>query len=151
MKLSAKTEYGLRALLELANRKGGSPVQAKLIAQRQRIPHRFLEQVLNNLRKAGLVESIRGPHGGYILSHDPSAIRVSDVLEAVEGGPFSPGWSNGNQERHSNTAGGPDDLLAPIWKEVQTAVSSVLNRFTIQDLCNRNRDLEQARVMMFHI
>ncbi|HSG05064.1 MAG TPA: Rrf2 family transcriptional regulator [Nitrospiria bacterium] len=144
MKLSAKAEYGLRALLELALQTGKAPAQAKVIARRQGIPHRFLEQVLNSLRKAGLVESIRGAQGGYTLSRDPAAIRISDVLEAVEDGISSPGRSNGNPESQ-------DDLLAPIWKEAQTAVSSVLNRFTIQDLCKRQRDLEQARVMMFHI
>ena len=145
MRISAKTEYGLRALLELANRKSETPAQAKIIAQRQGIPHRFLEQVLNSLRKAGLVESIRGSQGGYILSRDPSTIRISDVLEAVEDGiQQKPGSTNGNPSSR-------DDLLAPILNEVQTAVSSVLDRFTIQDLCNRKRDLDQAQVMMFHI
>ncbi|HSG05104.1 MAG TPA: Rrf2 family transcriptional regulator, partial [Nitrospiria bacterium] len=68
MKLSAKTEYGIQALLELASRNGDAPAQAKSIAQRQNIPYRFLEQVLNNLRKAGLIESIRGAQGGYTLA-----------------------------------------------------------------------------------
>ncbi len=151
MKLSAKTEYGIQALLELASRNGDVPTQAKSIAQRQKIPYRFLEQVLNHLRKAGLVESIRGAQGGYTLARPASEIRISDVLEAVEGGTGSSPRANETPDSPypgSNFAG---DILSPIVRELETAVSSILDRFTIQDLRDRKRKLEQARTMMFHI
>lgn len=151
MKLSAKTEYGIQALLELASRNGDTPVQAKSIAQRQKIPYRFLEQVLNHLRKGGLIESIRGAQGGYTLARPASEIRISDVLEAVEGGVGSSPRSNGNPDSPYPGSDFAGEILSPILRELDTAVSSILNRFTIQDLSDRKRQLEQAQSMMFHI
>ena len=150
MRFSAKGEYGILAVFELAQHAGETPLQAKTIAKNQRIPLRFLEQVLSGLRKAGLVESVRGAQGGYVLNKMPSEIRVSDVLEAIEG-PITPSSRvSGNDDRnHSYETG--DDILKPVWEEVKTAVIGVLNAVTIQDLCERKKEKDQQKILMYHI
>src|SRR5438445_9793655 len=85
MYFSAKGEYGIMAVLDLALTNGSAPVQAKAIADRQGIPLRFLEHILSALKHAGLVESERGAHGGYRLAKPASEIRIGDVFQAVEG------------------------------------------------------------------
>jgi len=85
MKFSIKVQYGLQAMLELALNYGGGPVQIKTIAKDQKIPVRFLEQLLLVLKRAGLIASIRGKNGGYSLAKRPSEISVLSVIEAFEG------------------------------------------------------------------
>src|SRR3989442_9669643 len=88
MYFSAKGEYGIMAVLDLALANGSAPVQAKTIADRQGIPLRFLEHILSALKHAGLVESARGAHGGYRLVKPASEIRIGDVIHSV-GGPMA--------------------------------------------------------------
>jgi len=152
MLFSAKGEYGVLAVFELAQHAEESPLQAKTIAKNQRIPLRFLEQVLGQLRKAGLLESVRGAQGGYVLGRPPSEIRISDVLEAIEG-PVTPSsrlsW---NEDRnHSNEFGSGEDILRPVWEEVRASVTGVLNSITIQDLCERKKEKDQQKILMYHI
>lgn len=86
MKLSTKTRYGMRAMIDLAIVHGsGVPRTMKEIAKRNRIPESFLEQMLCTLRKEGLVRSIRGPQGGYVLAKAPQEIRVADIINTLEG------------------------------------------------------------------
>jgi Rrf2 family protein len=85
MKLSSKGRYGVRALFDIALHEGESPAQIKDIAARQEIPARFLEQIFQDLRRAGLVRSKRGPRGGYQLARPPERIRLGDVVRALDG------------------------------------------------------------------
>lgn len=88
LKVSSKGQYAVRALLDLAFHRdapGGQPAQLRDVAERQRIPLRFLEQIFQDLKRAGLVDSKRGPRGGYQLARPADAIRVGDVLRALEG------------------------------------------------------------------
>lgn len=86
MTFSAKTEYGLVALIELAAvDPPGSTLQAGEICRRQGIPARYLDQMLTSLRKAGLLRSIRGPRGGYQLARAPATITVAEVIACLEG------------------------------------------------------------------
>src|SRR3989442_14540960 len=85
MYFSAKGEYGIMAVLDLALANGSAPVQAKAIADRQGIPLRFLEHILSALKHAGLVESARGARGGYRFAKPAGAIRIGDVVQAVDG------------------------------------------------------------------
>ena len=85
MKLSTKGKYGLRALIDLAQYSEDSPVSITSIARRQDISERYLEQLVALLKKAGLVKSIRGASGGYVLEKKPSEISVGDILRALEG------------------------------------------------------------------
>ncbi len=85
MKLSTKGRYGLRALIDLAQYSGNEPVSITSIAGRQEISERYLEQLMALLKKEGLVKSIRGASGGYVLAKDLSEISVGDVLRALQG------------------------------------------------------------------
>src|SRR5947207_7102420 len=84
MRVSAKADYALRAVIELAGA-ADSPMKGERIAQAQEIPLKFLENILGDLRHAGIVRSQRGAEGGYWLARDPDAISVADVVRAVEG------------------------------------------------------------------
>src|SRR3989440_11707838 len=86
MRLSMKTEYGVRAVVELAANAGRGALQSGEIARRQVIPGPFLDQVLMTLRRAGLVRSVRGPHGGHLLSRPAAEIRLDEVIGCLEGG-----------------------------------------------------------------
>lgn len=137
-KVSQRTEYALRAVIELALRSGQGPVPAREIAESQRIPLRFLEQQLATLSKQGLVESFRGAGGGCRLSREASEIRVAEVVDAVEGPVFpmyclDPGDHTCFQDSRCGLQG--------LWDEVQTAVRKVFERVTVADLALRHRDV----------
>jgi Rrf2 family transcriptional regulator, cysteine metabolism repressor len=85
VKVSTKGEYGLRALIDLAQHNGQGCIQSGDIARRQRIPEPYLEQILTTLRRAGFIRSVRGPQGGHALVRDPYELRLSEVLTALEG------------------------------------------------------------------
>src|ERR1700692_3801408 len=85
MKISGKSEYALRAMFDLALRKPGEPVRIADIAGRQKIPQKFLELILANLKQAGFVESRRGAEGGYLLARPADSLTVGEVLRYVEG------------------------------------------------------------------
>ena len=87
MRVSTKTRYGVRAVFDIAYHAApdGQAAQAKEVAKRQRIPLRYLEQIFGDLKKAGLVESKRGPRGGYTLRRDPADIRLGDIVRALQG------------------------------------------------------------------
>lgn len=148
MKLSAKTEYGIQALLELAGQTGAEPVQARAIARNQRIPGRFLEQVLGDLRKAGLIDSVRGAQGGYTLSRPASEIRLTEVIEALEG-PLGEAVCSaaapGRACWHQLALG--DCPVGHLKSRMRAAIGEVLNATTLQELVERRAN----RVPMFHI
>src|SRR5215468_6079696 len=85
MRLTTRTAYGVQALYDMAFHGDGRTVQAKEVAERQRIPLRYLEQILQDLRRAGLVEARRGPRGGYALARPPEAVTLAAALRAVRG------------------------------------------------------------------
>lgn len=85
MKLSTRTRYGIRAVLELAQNNGNRPLQLRIIAQHQDISVKYLEQLMAILRSAGFVRSIRGAKGGYLLAKPPNQVKISDVFDCLEG------------------------------------------------------------------
>jgi len=136
-KISQKTEYALRAVIELALRRGEEPVPARQIADSQHIPLRFLEQQLSSLGKAGLVESFRGAGGGAKLARDPSEVTVADVVDAMEG-PFFPMYCLDPSDHtcfQDSRCG-----LQELWGDVQAAVRGVFERVSIADLATRHRN-----------
>jgi Rrf2 family cysteine metabolism transcriptional repressor len=137
-RVSQKTEYALRAMVELALRGGTAPVPAREISTAQGIPLRFLEQQLAHLHKAGLVESFRGAGGGCRLARDASVIRVADVVDAMEG-PYFPMFCL-EPENHTCVQDSRCGLQE-LWGDVHTAVREVFERTTIQDLAVRHRRL----------
>jgi Rrf2 family cysteine metabolism transcriptional repressor len=138
-RVSQKTEYALRAMVELALRQEQDhPVPARAIAEAQGIPLRFLEQQLSSLHKAGLVESFRGAGGGCRLGRDPAAIRVADVVDAIEGSLY-PMYC---LDEHDHTCFQDGRCgLQELWGDVDVAVRQVFERSSIADLAGRHRRL----------
>jgi len=137
MKLSTRTRYGLRAILELAGNYGKGPLQLKIIAQRQDISVKYLEQLMAILKSTGLVRGIRGSKGGYILAKAANQIKLSDVFNALEG------LSAINVECIENEnycARVADCPARQLWAQVQQAIETVLQSMTLQDLVDRTKD-----------
>lgn len=125
VKLSTKGKYGVRAVFEIALRFGEGPITIKEIAERQGISLSYLEQILYRLGKAGIVESVRGPGGGVVLSKKPSLLTVGDVVRALEG-PIAlshclePGESSGCYQA--------DDCVARmVWQKVGAKIEEALD------------------------
>ena len=124
MRTSVKGEYALQALFDLASRKGRDPVKIGDIARRQKIPRKFLEQVLANLKQGGFVESRRGVEGGYLLARPADGITVGEVLRFIEGA----GFLKRDLKR------GPDSPFREMWREVEQSVARVLDHATIGEI-----------------
>jgi len=139
MQVSQKCQYALRAVYELAKRRGEGPATAPDIARAQAIPPKFLELILQELRQAGLIESRRGPQGGYLLAGDPRALTVGQVIRLIEG-PFAP---------VSCIAAGDPGAPGPwgrcaflnMWERAHSAVAGVLDATTFQDLIEAEREV----------
>src|SRR5580765_6633258 len=139
LKVSQKTEYAMRAMIELASRRKedeAALVPARSIADRQHIPLRFLEQQLGTLHKAGLVESFRGAGGGCRLARDPAEIRMADVVDAIEG-PMFPMYCL-NVEDHTCFADARCGLQE-LWGDVYLAIRQTFERITLAELAERHR------------
>lgn len=147
MKLSVKSTYGVLAAVDLASQNGPAPVQAKTIARRQAIPARFLEQVLHSMKKAGIVESLRGARGGYVLRKPPADISLAEIVEALDGPLTQPSAGAANGRRQPV----PESLLSQVWERVRQAELGVLNGITLKELSDRHQELQQQRSLMYHI
>lgn len=131
MRLTAKSEYGLLAAIDLACHYGAGPISAREIAERREIPPRFLEQLFVSLRRADLVTAVRGAKGGFVLSRDPESITVLDVVEALEGPLVSSVCDNARDEICSKTA---TCAAAPLWAKATGALRDVFASTTLASL-----------------
>lgn len=129
MRISAKADYAVRAALELAAAKD-PPVKGERLAEAQTIPLKFLENILGDLRQAGLVVSQRGPEGGYRLERPGEEISVAEIIRAVDG----PLASVRGERPESMTYSGPAKDLAPVWIALRASVRSVLEHVTLRDI-----------------
>jgi Rrf2 family protein len=134
MRVPQKVDYALRALLHLALEAGDAPVRSATIARRAGVPDKYLEAILVELGRAGLVTSRRGPDGGHRLVRSPAEIRVADVYAAVDG-PLQ------LAPERSRRAPVPelDRTLEGLWRELQGAVAGVLGGLTLEDLRRRGQ------------
>jgi Rrf2 family protein len=146
MRISSKGDYGLRALFDLAQRYGKGPIQSEEIATRQGIPVNYLNQLLITMRRAGLIESMRGPQGGHMLARPPDTITLLDLLTALEG-PLLPD----EPSRDDLTPMAPDDhaLIDEIWAELRTRIEQTLAKTTLEELCQRKR--QRSGNVMYYI
>lgn len=144
MHISAKGNYGLRAVLDLALNYGRGQVQSAEIAARQDIPKSYLVQLLNLLRKAGLVKSVRGPKGGHSLLKRPEEVTIGKVLAILEG-PIDLLGERGVRGRES----GEQDVLREVWEEVEAAIEGVFSSISFADLCRRHQ--RQRESIVFRI
>ena len=149
MKLSTRSTYGMRALVELALASGHGPVSASRIAKRQDLSVAYLEQLLHRLKKQGLVRSARGPKGGYVLAKDPHRITLANVVHILDGT-----QENGNGKGHdgyqrtsapSKAAGSKEShrhaqrIAQTVWRCVHERITQSLDAVTLQDLCDEVR------------
>jgi len=127
---SKKVKYGLAALFELAKYSNMGYTQIKNIASEQNIPQNYLEQLLSILKKAGLVESMRGPQGGYKLSREANKIRIIDVIEALDG-PLT-----------ISDSSRPSEVLNIYWEKIEAQFKDLLND-TLEKLVNEEIKLNK--------
>lgn len=144
MLVSQKSQYALRAVLELAKRQGAGPVKIAEIAEVQAIPGRFLEVILSQLKRAGFVESKRGTEGGYFLVRQPGALTVGEVLRFVEG-PIGPvACVTDDPDRSCPLRG--DCAFMSMWQDVRAAMAEVYDGTTFEDLVERDRNRTESYV-----
>ena len=136
MKLSTRTRYGIRAMLELAGKYGEGPLQIKVIANRQDISIKYLEQLMAMLKSGGFVRSIRGSKGGYMLSKVPAQIKLDELFTCLEG----PVVAVECVEDENFCARAADCVTRQVWAQVQAAMVKVLQSMTLQDLVNRTKE-----------
>jgi Rrf2 family protein len=130
MRTTAKADYAVRAAVELAAAATCEPVKADHIAEAQKIPLNFLENILAELRRAGIVESRRGAAGGYLLARPPEEISVADVIRAVEGPLANVRGMSPDLLEYEGSA----EPLRDVWVALRASVRSVLERVTLADV-----------------
>ncbi|MBN3922086.1 Rrf2 family transcriptional regulator [Nostoc sp. NMS4] len=144
MELSCKSEYAILALLEMAaHYESGEPLQIRQIAAQQNIPDRYLEQLLATLRRGGIVKSQRGSKGGYLLTREPRKIILFEILECLEGLEAQTGQENVNSKTVDSS------VIEEIWQEASRAANSVLQKYTLQDLCEKRDSRRQLDIMYY--
>jgi Rrf2 family protein len=133
MRVSAKSDYALRALIELAARPDGSPVSAEELGRLQDIPHGFLQAILADLRRAGVVISQRGQSGGWRMARDPHTVTVADVIRAVDG-PLVSVYGLRPEAVTYNTSA---EVLQHVWIAARSSLREVFEEVTIAALADR--------------
>lgn len=134
MRLTRKLRFAIEAVLDIAYNASDVPVQSKEIAERQGIPRRYLEQVLQHLVRADILRGVRGPRGGYRLARERRRIALAEIVRIVS--------EIEQTEASSEDAGSPlgRAVLEPIWSELEAAAMVQLEKISIEDLCRKARD-----------
>ena len=128
MNISSRCEYACRAVVELSSRaQTGSPLTAVYIAEQRGIPEKYLVHILLQLKRSGIVKSIRGSQGGYLMGRSPDDITLLDIVRAIDGEVLDP--------LPVNDSAGRD--LKGAWKEIATGIEEVLGRVTVRELVTR--------------
>ena len=130
LRLSTKSQYGVRAMFEIANGYPSGPVTIKEIAEKQSVSIPYLEQILNTLRKAGIIRSVKGPGGGYVLSKEPDHISIGAILRELDG-PVAITSCLDPKEGCMRIDGCVTHLL---WKSLGEKIEAFLDNMTLQDL-----------------
>ena len=133
MKLSTRTRYGMRAIIELAQHEGNRPLQLKAIAERQDISVKYLEQLMSLLRSAGFVRSVRGSKGGYVLARPASQIMLGEIFRSLEG-PVATTECTADGEVCERSV---DCIARDIWMQVEAAIGQILGATSLADVVNK--------------
>lgn len=139
VKLSNKGRYGVRALFDIAFHNDGRPTQIREISERELIPARFLEQIFQDLKKAGIIGSKRGPRGGYHLAKPASEISLGDVIRALEGPVAVIAPDDGGR------GAAPQDPTTAVFRDLAAAVERCFDEVSIEDVCRRGTELGLRR------
>ncbi|NMF67123.1 Rrf2 family transcriptional regulator [Brasilonema octagenarum] len=144
MELSCKSEYAILALIELATHyQSGEPLQIRQIATQQNIPDRYLEQLLATLRRGGILKSQRGSKGGYLLAREPWKITLFEILNCLEG------LDVGIGEEDINPKTLDSGVVEEIWQEARVAANTVLQKYTLAELCEKRDSRRQLDIMYY--
>lgn len=138
MKISTKGRYGLTVMIELARKYGEGPISLKSIAEEKDLSAHYLEQLAAPLRNAGLIRSVRGAYGGYILASEPSEISAGDIIRVLEG-PITP--VEGIEEE--------EPAQQALWLQIRDVVKDVLDTTTLQDLIQHDHREPQKEYMFY--
>ena len=145
MKLSTRGRYGVRLMFDLALHKGNGPVALRDVAERQEISEKYLSNIIPPLKNAGLVKSVRGAQGGYILAKDPRDVTLKDILLVLEGPMCLVECTD--QPRVCNRA--DECLVREIWSEVSRRMLDAFDAFTLESMVERKR--RQEKVLSYSI
>ena len=147
MKLSTKVRYGARALLDLAQHYDNTPVLLKDIAKRQDISLKYLDRILSSLRAAGIVKTVRGAKGGYVLAKPPSEVNLRQIVEAIEGRlELVECLRNKNYCKRVNSC-----VMHDIWDELGDSMDSLLARTTLESLMSKEKEKLASSEKMYYI
>lgn len=158
MRLSTKSRYGLRALFDIAYNCGSTPTQIQDISRRQQISPRYLEQIFQNLKRAGILKSKRGPQGGYALARKPEEITVLEILNATEQDVLLVDCAGATTRKRKRKADCPFEgncVTQTVWEEASTLLNTLFGGMTLQTLCQRGHEMgikkEQDPKVMYYI
>ncbi|GAA0683842.1 MULTISPECIES: RrF2 family transcriptional regulator [Clostridium] len=129
MKLSTKGRYGVKAMVDLAINYGKEPISIKAISQRQNVSEYYLEQLFSPLRKSGLIKSIRGAQGGYVLNRDPKDIKISEIMYVLEGPIEISDCVDGSSCNNIDCC-----ATRLLWEKIKHSIDSVMESVTLQDI-----------------
>ena len=149
MKVSTKGHYGVKAMFDLAQQHGTGPIPLKTVAERQELSEHYLEQLIASLRKAGLVKSVRGAQGGYILAREPKDIRVGDIIRVLEG-PIAP-VDCVNDEDPDLCSKADFCVTKNVWSKVKESIEDVLDSITLADMVKDAEKAKLAKNYMYYI
>lgn len=140
MKLSTRGRYGLKAMFQLALHYGDGPISLKQIAQEQNLSENYLEQLFSTLRKDGLLNSVRGAQGGYLLSKSPDKITVGNILRSLEGD-LSPSDCVGSDECEME----PTCVTKTVWEKMKHSIDEVVDSINLQDMIEDESKLNKKQ------
>lgn len=152
LKLSTKGRYGVRAMFDLALHEGDGPIPLRSIAERQDISEHYLEQLIASLRNEGLVNSVRGAYGGYLLAKKAEEITIGDIIRVLEGSVAPVDCVSDNQEDKCERS--VDCAVQMIWKKMRDSINEVLDSITLEDLRQEAVNIKQNgknHGYMYHI
>ena len=158
MRLSTKSRYGLRALFDIAYNCGNMPAQIQDISRRQQISPRYLEQIFQSLKRAGILKSKRGPQGGYCLAKKPEEITVLEVLCATELDVILVDCTGVTPKKRRRKVECPFEgqcVTQTVWEEATDLLNKLFSGITLQTLCQRGQEMgikkEQDHRFMYYI
>lgn len=149
MKLSTKGRYGLKAMFELALHYGQGPIPLKIIAESQNLSEHYLEQLVAVLRKNGLVKSVRGAQGGYMLNKLPNEITVGNIIRALEGDIAPADCVIENEETSCERE--KYCVTKTIWIKIRDSINDVIDSITLQDMVDDHNQMTKNKGYMYYI
>lgn len=142
MKLSTRGRYGLKAMFQLALHYGDGPIPLNQVAEKQGLSENYLEQLFSTLRKEGLLNSVRGAQGGYMLSREPNEITVGNILRALEG---SMAPADCVMDDTSDCSRDDSCVTRLVWMKIKESIDEVIDSITLQDMLDDENKLNRKK------